>query len=441
MGILFELVWRKPSEKAGGMPAFRSGLEAGQPAQQCSDSSWLVPDSGKANGIPDTGLAFADWTIPLVAAFVGWFTNWVSVQMLFYPIEYVGIDLYRKKHVPYGLIGWQGVVPTKADVMAARLTDIVTAKLLSLPEAFSRLDAPHFASLILPSIEESIRNEAPNGAAWALLLKPLLHWALCRVVRALQRDISQVLDLEEVVTDAFLRDVQVLVELFQRVGRRELDFLVISGLYFGFVLGLAQMWIWAHVPRAWTLPVAGAVVGYVTNWVAVKLIFEPVEPVMVGPFLLQGMFEMRQPEVSVEFAEFIAKRVLTPSRVLEGLCDGRRQNEFAALVRANVPVVPDSVVAAALSGLRNLAKEPPSHAAHVYAADALGIEATLAHRLQLLSPKEFEGLLHPVFQEDEIILILAGGVLGVAAGLVQLFFGWGGPSALPAAGMTSLSGM
>ena len=38
--------------------------------------------------------------------------------------------------------------------MAARLTDIVTAKLLSLPEAFSRLDAPRFASLILPSIEE-----------------------------------------------------------------------------------------------------------------------------------------------------------------------------------------------------------------------------------------------------------------------------------------------
>ena len=74
-------------------------------------------------------------TIPLVAAFVGWFTNWVSVQMLFYPIKYAGIDIYRQKHVPYGFIGWQGVVPTKADVMAARLTDIVTAKLLSLPEA------------------------------------------------------------------------------------------------------------------------------------------------------------------------------------------------------------------------------------------------------------------------------------------------------------------
>ena len=45
-----------------------------------------------------------------------------------------------------------------------------------------------------------------------------------------------------------------------------------------------------------------------------------------------------------------------------------------------------------------------------------------------------------VFQEDEIILILAGGVLGVVAGLVQLFFGWGGPTAIPG-GMSSLSGL
>ena len=48
----------------------------------------------------------------------------------------------------------------------------------------------------------------------------------------------------------------------------------------------------------WTLPVAGALVGYVTNWLAIKLLFEPAEPVPLGPFTLQGLFEKRQPEVS-----------------------------------------------------------------------------------------------------------------------------------------------
>lgn len=38
--------------------------------------------------------------------------------------------------------------------------------------------------------------------------------------------------------------------------------------------------------------------GYVTNWIALKWIFEPLNPVQVGPFVLQGMFLKRQLEVS-----------------------------------------------------------------------------------------------------------------------------------------------
>lgn len=44
-----------------------------------------------------------------------------------------------------------------------------------------------------------------------------------------------------------------------------------SGLYFGFLLGLGQAAAWTAAPRAWTLPVAGALVGYFTNWLAIKV--------------------------------------------------------------------------------------------------------------------------------------------------------------------------
>lgn len=74
--------------------------------------------------------------------------------------------------------------------------------------------------------------------------------------------------------------------------------MVNSGFGFGFLLGLFQMGAWAAVPAMWTLPVAGALVGYVTNWIAIKLLFEPAEPVNVGDlFVLQGLFESRQVEV------------------------------------------------------------------------------------------------------------------------------------------------
>jgi hypothetical protein len=45
--------------------------------------------------------------IPVVASFVGFITNWMGVKMLFYPIDYFGVELYRQANCPYGLFGWR----------------------------------------------------------------------------------------------------------------------------------------------------------------------------------------------------------------------------------------------------------------------------------------------------------------------------------------------
>ena len=48
------------------------------------------------------------------------------------------------------------------------------------------------------------------------------------------------------------------------------------------------------------------------------------------------------------------------------------------------------------------------------------IQPTICQKLKELPPIDFEGVLHPVFQEDEIKLIIVGGVLGFAAGMLQV---------------------
>ena len=204
-------------------------------------------------------------SIPCVAAFVGITTNWMGVKMLFYPIEYMGINWQRWPDTPYGLFGWQGVVPTKTEQMAGRLVVIVTQRLLSLDEAFGRLDPEQLTQLLLPAVQAQIAQDC--GMAWSTALQPVLPLLLKHLLYKLQDEIDSCLDLHTIVLDAFVRDKVVLVDLFQKVGRVELEFLVNSGFGFGFLLGLAQMGAWAAAPAAWTLPVAGALVGYVTNWV------------------------------------------------------------------------------------------------------------------------------------------------------------------------------
>ena len=125
--------------------------------------------------------------------------------------------------------------------------------------------------------------------------------------------------------------------------------------------------------------------------------------------------------MSAEFALFLSERVLTSPRLLDEMANGSYRDEFMRVLRRTVPFfVPDRVVAAAAEGVRDLAREGAEHPTHVYVAERMDIRRTLERRLKRLSPKKFEDLLHPVFQEDEIILIVVGGVLGAIAGFLQL---------------------
>ena len=344
--------------------------------------------------------------------------------MLFYPIDYKGFELKRWEKAPYGLFGWQGVVPTKTDLMAKRLVAIITDKLLSLEEAFDRLDSNELGRLLLPGIQDSVDLVVSKDGlverwySWGV--KRVLQYLMPHLVASLKREIDQVLDLEKIVLSAFVRDKATLVDLFQKVGRVELDFLVNSGFGLGFVLGLGQMFFWAAHPASWTLPAAGALVGYVTNWIAIHMIFEPAEPVEVlgGLFEIQGMFESRQVEVSDEFGDFMQKRVLTASDLLKDMALGGEGGDLFKFLRRHLPYpIPSEILVAAVDGIAKIAADPVKYKdVHRYVNEQLDIRETLSRRLKKLSPTEFEDLLHPVFQEDEIILIATGGVLGLAAG-------------------------
>jgi len=69
----------------------------------------------------------------------------------------------------------------------------------------------------------------------------------------------------------------------------ELKFLTNSGLWFGAMLGVIQMVVWMFYDNPWTLTIGGMIVGLLTNWIALKCIFEPVDPYyLFGRFKIQA---------------------------------------------------------------------------------------------------------------------------------------------------------
>ena len=126
--------------------------------------------------------------------------------------------------------------------------------------------------------------------------------------------------------------LRVLVGLFKKVGEKEFAFLVNSGWYFGFGLGIIQMVCWMFCRASWTLPIGGMIVGLMTNWIALKFIFEPVDPISIGRFTFQGLFLTRQAEVSAEFAKYMSEMVLTSKRLWDTILHGPNSAQFNAIL-------------------------------------------------------------------------------------------------------------
>jgi uncharacterized membrane protein YheB (UPF0754 family) len=395
--------------------------------------------------------------IPVVAAVVGWFTNWLAVQMIFYPVQFRGIPLYRRPEVPLGLLGWQGIIPCKTKPMSEAMVHMVSTQLLTVKEAFARLDPQQVATLLAPEIPDItvdlltdvlpnrrvsrlvhriFSHAKPNGAASRYLLRQNTKF-VTQLTAAMQANMDTIFSLKNCVVNQMMLDRTMLGQLFRKCGQAELDFLTNSGLWFGFLLGLIQLVVALFWDNPWTLSVGGGIVGLATNWLALKWIFEPVDPVRLGPFLLQGKFLRRQTEVAGEFSKFFAQHILTSEQLWKSvLTDPTTKPAFTALFAqrfsrfvkgltgifggavGGVTLASPEVVTQATN--RALAKLPQHlPVLYSYMDSTLALEETLRTRMLRMTSRQFERVLHPIFEEDEMTLILAGAVLGFAAGLIQ----------------------
>jgi uncharacterized membrane protein YheB (UPF0754 family) len=410
-------------------------------------------------------------TIPVVAGVLNWLTNALAVKMIFSPEEYVGLDIKRWPETPAGFLGWQGIVPCKVRKMSETMVDLMTKRLLDVREVFGRLDKAACGELLLPGVDAIASGvvgditEKGKALHWvkssgALAVAGKSAWltkraaALARrhgaelvaaVLGEMQQRVPEVWDVKTQVVGAMTRDKGIIVELFQRCGREEFIFIRRSGLYFGFLFGIVQMFQWLLWDPWWSLAVGGAAVGYATNWLALTLMFSPVNPVRL-PFglTLHGAFLRRQHEVSGEFAELLRRRVLTAELIWkEILTSPGTRDVFRDILRRKTmdqmekarAFDPAIGLAAAVVGSKSwnavvdavatrVEADLPKHLPLVYAYsdERLDLEKTLREKMRGLSGEEFEGVLHPVFQEDELTLILVGAFLGLLAGFAQAIF-------------------
>lgn len=389
-------------------------------------------------------------SIPIVAAVVTWVHVWMAMQMVFYPVHFVGfLDPF---------LGWQGVVPRKARKMSNILVDKTLAKIGTLsdfmrkmePEKISEQVAKAVGSRIEDYVDDLMSEQSP--VLWANLPRLVRNRVynhargqLTKVMGAMMDDIidhaEDLVDIREMIGNQVEADRSLVVRMFMEVGNKELAFVIRSSFWIGLAFGVLQMVLFYFIPAHWLLPAYAAVLGFLTNWIALSMVFRPLKPLRVGPWRFQGVFLRRQNEIADKFAELAASEMLTIGRITREILVGRQSSKTRLIIKKHLaPMLESPVVRTTIqlsmgpdgyAGLKSAIAEKSTF----MALDPLEDEAFnkdrakflsrfLSERTRALSPEEFQDLLRPAFQEDEWIFFVLGALTGFIAGSIQLALGF-----------------
>lgn len=400
------------------------------------------------------------FVIPVVSALVGYGTNVVAIWMTFYPVEFWPIKVWQPQGSPVGLFGWQGIIPSKATKITRKLCEAFLEKLFDVEDVFGSLEPSEIATITAEKMQDTIWQVANEVAAKQI---PNLWRAMSTSVKSdlisvmssdsevyismlleeLKIKINDVVDIPDLMERLVEKDKDMLNMVFLRVGGRELNFIKLSGIIFGLLFGIIQAVVYVFYDATWVLPVAGFIVGYATNWIALKMIFEPAHEYNVAGLRVQGLFLKRQSEASIEMSKVMSTAFLRQDTLWNEIFFGKNCDAWDSIVADVTARYVDHHISK--NGMRRIAsalllsddrlaeiqtqvatginKHLPAMLAQTYnyMDDAMKIEKRIRTGLQDMPAPEFIGILRPAFQEDEIKLIAIGGVLGAAAGLIQEF--------------------
>ena len=204
-----------------------------------------------SNLLMNYSLLLQFFLIPIISAFIGWFTNWIAIKMLFHPKE------------PKRILGitFHGIFPKRQKIFAEKLGKMISAEFLSFEDIEQKITNPQNLQKLMPTVESHVDNFLRNklsdempflslfiGDKTIRSLKKIfmqeLEILFPQLMKSYAGHLQEELDLEKIVTEkvsAFSTDK--LEEILYQIMSKEFRFVELLGGVIGFIIGIIQVFI------------------------------------------------------------------------------------------------------------------------------------------------------------------------------------------------------
>ncbi|MGB0369912.1 MAG: DUF445 domain-containing protein [Opitutales bacterium] len=188
-----------------------------------------------------------------------------------------------------------------------------------------------------------------------------------------------------------------------------------------------------------SIPFITAFIGWLTNWVAIKMLFRPQRPLKIlGIFTWQGLIPKRQPALAKQAAEIIERELISNHKIRDTLANidvaPQLKVAISTLIRdrlaprlQTLPLVGNFINESAVESLEKMAHEEIGNETPKLMEKIAGnfenhfdVRSLIQERIEAFELDKLESIVMEVARKEFRTIERIGAVLGFVVGCVQV---------------------
>lgn len=187
------------------------------------------------------------------------------------------------------------------------------------------------------------------------------------------------------------------------------------------------------------IPVVSALIGWVTNWVAVKMLFKPKKPWKFFGITIQGIFPRHQLDIADKIGRMVADELLSVKDIRDKVGSAERLSELKGMMEKkideylNVTFPSQYPITSVVFGekrrnklraelLLEMEKAAPEiiHSYMDRIEESFDVAALISERVAALDVDKLENLIFKILEKELAFIEWIGALMGFAIGILQV---------------------
>ncbi len=190
---------------------------------------------------------------------------------------------------------------------------------------------------------------------------------------------------------------------------------------------------------SYSLPFIAALTGWITNWIAIKMLFHPKKPINILGITIQGIFPKRQKALAMSIGGLVSKELFSIEDMKKGFQNPEHLEPVYAILDAKLDKFLKEKLPAAMPMLSMFmgdkaigkVKEVLSKEFRESLPDMINtftenmekdmdIEKIVTEKVESFSLEKLEAVLYTIMSKEFKFIEVVGAVLGFLIGVIQV---------------------